>query len=354
MRKDVFRDKTENEFLILIWNAVLNALHRMAANRFWGGLFLNANSDEKQRQAKAKRNEPITADVQTRINWEREMRIPADSKRVERLTRLLMQSGEMKAEIIGRSLWGRPLRLLKTGEGPAWLLVGVHHAMEHLTAMLLLRCLDEARTRRPPAALWVLPMLNPDGTDFQIHGLQAAPELYRSVLPPGAVLQQRVWQSNGRGVDLNHNYDFGWDEYQALCETKKIRAGATLYAGEKPESEPETSALASVIRRSPPAGIITLHTQGEEIYYTGGGVRLSEAVKIAGVMAEITGYRLGEPDGTAAYGGLSDWATAKMGIPSFTVECGKGKNPLPDSAILGIYRRIRDIFWLNPPKSEKH
>ena len=64
------------------------------------------------------------------------------------------------------------------------------------------------------------------------------------------------------------------------------------------------------------------------------------------------------PEGAAAYGGLTDWAVGRLGIPSFTIECGEGKNPLPESAFPSAWREIRPLLfraplYAAPPEKQK-
>ena len=62
----------------------------------------------------------------------------------------------------------------------------------------------------------------------------------------------------------------------------------------------------------------------------------------------MTGYKPSHTDGTASYGGLTDWYINEYGKPSFTLECGKGENPLPISQILPIYTRLREVLFTFP------
>ena len=104
--------------------------------------------------------------------------------------------------------------------------------------------------------------------------------------------------------------------------------------------------LAGLVRLLRPDIILTLHTQGEEIYYDSPHATPSMH-KMAELLAEKTGYALGEAKGTAAYGGLTEWAV-RCGIPSFTFECGHGKNPLPQKDAPAIYKVMREAFYLAP------
>jgi g-D-glutamyl-meso-diaminopimelate peptidase len=150
-------------------------------------------------------------------------------------------------------------------------------------------------------------------------------------------------------VDLNHNYDAGFWEYKRIESSLGIEGGGpTRYAGEYPASEPETAALLSLLQLVSPSIILTLHTQGREIYYTAGDYALPRTASVARAMARHAGYRAEIPEGAAAYGGLTDFAVSRLGIPSYTIECGYGENPLPDKALAPIFAEVRKILWLAP------
>ena len=126
--------------------------------------------------------------------------------------------------------------------------------------------------------------------------------------------------------------------------------GKSKYSGEFPESEPEVSALCNFIRfnQEEIQGVISLHTQGEEIFYRSKGYEAPRSEFIAKRISRMTGYALSEADGTASYGGLTDWFIKEFGKPSFTVECGMGENPLPMSVKSGIYTRLREVLYTFP------
>ena len=61
-------------------------------------------------------------------------------------------------------------------------------------------------------------------------------------------------------------------------------------------------------------------------------------------IADAIGYELCEPSDLALYGGLSDYAGAVLGIPSFTIEVGLGENPLPISSLPSICEKLRPLL----------
>ncbi len=264
---------------------------------------------------------------------------------------------------IGYSILGRRLHSLSLGNGKkVRLYVATHHAMEWPTSVVLLRFISDICSRLNEEGetfskelknfleenrIIFIPMLNPDGVELQINGAKEGEILYeRQIKMNKGCKDFSLWQANARGVDLNHNYNAGFYEYKRIEKELEIDGPcATRYSGEHPESEPEVSALCNLIRALEVERIYTLHTQGEEIFYTSGDKELKKSLEIGRELERLSGYKLSRPEGAAAYGGLIDWAITKKDIPSFTIECGLGKNPLPPSDAKGIYEKIRDMLF---------
>ena len=285
---------------------------------------------------------------------------------MERLHSLADTYSFVTLSYIGTSILDRAIPVLHIGSGSRRVLyVGAHHGMEWLTSLVLTRFLEElcevVKEKKRVCGIYpcdlldgytlsVLPMLNPDGVEYQIHGVREDNPLRERLLAMnGGSEDFSSWQANARGVDLNHNYDAGFAEYKQLEKAQGISKGApTRYSGECAESEVEVAALCNLIRFSAPwKGIMTLHTQGEEIFAPPCKKEQTESVT-ARRLADLTGYRLVSAEGLAAYGGLSDWASERLSIPSFTMECGRGKNPLPITQISSVYATMRAALFLFP------
>ena len=268
---------------------------------------------------------------------------------------------------LGNSILGRGIPLLSVGRGKrTFMYVGAHHGMEWMTSLLLLRFVaelcDAYENDRAPygvcvpfllehCTLHVVPMLNPDGVEYQLHGVQPDDPLYERVLRMnGDSHDFSHWQANARGVDLNHNYDAGFAEYKRIEAENGIFEGApTRYSGEYPASEPEVAALCGFIGFSDDMrGLLSLHTQGREIYFEGRGKAPKHSYAVATKLAALCGYRLSRTEGMASYGGLTDWCVERLGLPAFTLECGKGKNPLPVSCFSSIYNEVREALFRFP------
>jgi g-D-glutamyl-meso-diaminopimelate peptidase len=267
---------------------------------------------------------------------------------------------DAQVTLLGRSILGRDIDCFKLGLGKKHIVVvGAHHATEYITASALydfLSFMQEKVTRGESFCninidfllqlftFWIVPCLNPDGVELHLNGVDQSPLAERQRrMSCGAGFAS--WQANARGVDLNHNYDAGFFEYKHIEAENRITPGNSRFAGEFPESEPETRALACFIRSLAPSIVVSLHTQGKEIYSQ---PRCERVDRAADRICKALAYRHEIPTGFAAYGGLCDYTGAVLGIPSFTVELGFGENPLPHSQLPSICDTVRKLLVLLP------
>lgn len=268
---------------------------------------------------------------------------------------------------LGKSIFDKNIPILRLGEGKKKILyLASHHGSEWITTGVLLRFINEycelyksnGNIERMPidrlyknTEITIIPMLNPDGVDLSVNGLDKTNVLYdRLVSMNGGSFDFSRWNANARGVDLNHNYNFGFFEYKQIENEQGIQNGApTRYSGEYPESEPETGYLCNYIRfQEDFCGAISLHSQGEEIYYRCGEYSPERAESIAKYFSGLCGYKVKKADGLAAYGGFTEWFIKEFDRPSFTFECGKGSNPLPIKDLSMIYLNLRKVLFEAP------
>ena len=65
---------------------------------------------------------------------------------------------------------------------------------------------------------------------------------------------------------------------------------------------------------------------------------------MAEILSSESGYALDVPVGLASGGGFKDWFVLEFDRPAFTVEIGKGKNPLPIEMAEEIYKKIEKML----------
>lgn len=250
-------------------------------------------------------------------------------------------------EIIGKSVMKKPIYCIKVGSGEKKLFInGAHHGLEYLTSAFIMKFLKEfadavskntdffgydAKEIAENVSLYAVPMVNPDGVDIAINGLDITNPYHQKLISSVGIHSfNKVWQSNARGVDINHNYNASWRVVKTKpCESK--------HAGPYSESEPETKAMVDFVRKSNFDVLIAFHSQGKEIYYDFDGITAENSRKLAEEMAKVSGYAVCTPTGSAAFGGCKDWFIKEFGKAGFTIEIGSGQNPLPMEKLNEIY-----------------
>lgn len=264
---------------------------------------------------------------------------------------------------VGRSCAGRDIIALKLGRPRNYtLFAAAFHGSEYITANVLLYFIEDLchaldngialsginviRGLDAGGVIFV-PLVNPDGCEISIHGAAGAGKCAANIarLCRGDFAH---WNANLRGVDINHNFDADWHSLRALERQNGIYGPAsTRYGGHNAESEPETRALCELCRNTDIRHAIALHSQGEVIYWGYNGYSTDKNRRMAEIMARSSGYALDVPQGLAAGGGFKDWFVKERGLPAFTVELGRGQNPLPAEHAASIYATVREMFTLS-------
>lgn len=261
---------------------------------------------------------------------------------------------------IGQSVLGRQILAMSIGNtSKTSLMAGAFHAQEWLTATLIIRYFEDAciafSQKKPlcgsvinlalsTRGLIAVPMVNPDGVQIALTGPLSAMHLCHSTQQ----IQTKspvLWQANANGVDINHNFDAGFTILRAMEKASGITSPSpSQYGGEFPNSEPETRAIVKLIRKYYVETLYAFHSQGEEIFYEYGINTPPKSVYIAKLIAQTSGYSLVKNGGLCSHGGCKDFFIEKYSRPGFTVEVGKGKNPLPISDLPSIYERLKQAM----------
>ncbi|NLY42582.1 MAG: LysM peptidoglycan-binding domain-containing protein [Clostridiaceae bacterium] len=278
---------------------------------------------------------------------------------------LKMRYPFIETGIAGQSVLGRNLYYIRLGRGPNQVFYNAaHHALEWITSPLLMKFAEDvasayAEGRRirgydvrdlwDRTSIYIMPMVNPDGVDLVLNGLSRDNPYYEQLLiwNDGRTNFSEVWQANIRGVDLNHNYDAAWELSKEAEERYGIFGpGPTRYSGPRPESEPESKAVADFTRNHNFRLVLAYHSQGEVIYWNFMNMAPEEALTIGQQLSRVSGYALDETYGIASYAGYKDWFIKEYRRPGYTIEVGRGKNPLPITQFDKIYEDNIELLLL--------
>ena len=268
----------------------------------------------------------------------------------------------IKKSVIGKSCLGHDIKALKIGNASAYCLIAAaFHGSERITSNVILAFIEhlcnailndseisglKARKALIGRGIIFVPCVNPDGCDISLLGAKAAGR-YAHHLSKLCKNDFKLWNANIRGVDLIHNFDAGWEELRELERKSGIYGPSpTRFGGYRPESEPETLALTTLCRKTKIRHVIAVHSQGEVIYWNYGNNQIPRSRKMAEIMATSSGYALDIPVGLSYGGGFKDWFINEFKRPGFTIEIGKGENPLPIEDTYKIYTKIEEMLML--------
>lgn len=237
------------------------------------------------------------------------------------------------------------------------------HGREYLNTLLAMKQLEHILEQYSTAAykgipyaklleqicFHILPMTNPDGVTISqrgVHGIRSEDlrkELkacYHNDLMQGYTQanENTYWsrfKANARGVDLNRNFDAGWEAFQGSNMPSFER-----YKGAAPASEIETRAILELAERNNAICVISYHSAGDLIYWDYGskGSVYEKDRELAKLAAGVTGYPM-EPtwQNETDAAGCSDYFVLKKGIAAITIENGAGTCPLSIDKFAAIW-----------------
>ena len=227
--------------------------------------------------------------------------------------------------VIGFSLFNNPILFFAVEKTPSPVIIvqSAIHAREYITAYLSLYLAEDFKKRGRKGKVYFIPIANPDGVKI-------------------ALAQNPLYKANGRGVDLNVNFDAGW----GTGEKNLNVAGAENYIGESPFSEPETKALRDFTLSVRPNATVSFHSKGEEIYYGYKDLASEKDERIACALGNASNYAVKKSTGSA--GGYKDWCVDKLKIPAFTVEVGSDglSHPIGKAALKDIADKNRETLMI--------
>lgn len=257
---------------------------------------------------------------------------------------------------IGNSVMGKDLLELEIGTGSRVMHInGSFHANEWITTPVIMRFLNQyalSVTNNIPirglsmlpyfhnTKLSLVPMVNPDGVNLVINGVDSAGEYRNSVLSINNGEQDfSNWKANINGVDLNNQFPARWE---VEVSRKPTSPSPRDYPGNEALSEPESIAMANLAKQRYFQKMNAFHTQGEVIFWGYDGLEPPISETIVNEYGRVSGYT--PVQYIDSYAGYKDWFIQEFQNPGYTVELGTGTNPLPIEQFPEIYEETLGIM----------
>lgn len=272
----------------------------------------------------------------------------------------------LQIRTIGHSVMGKPLYAIRLGQGPKEAFYsGAWHANEWITASVLMKFVEDmARAYAQKETLrgydieewwhrfsvWVMPMVNPDGVELSLLGIDCSHPYYQEVMAINNGTHNFTgWTANIRGVDLNHQWPALWEEE---AKTSPKAPAPRHYGGRHPLSEPEAQAVYEFTNERNFLGVLAYHAQGQEIFWGFQHMEPKGSEEIVRRMQTVSTYT---PIHTAdSFAGYKDWFIQQYRRPGYTIEVGIGVNPVPLAQFDMIYNQNQPILLEAPLLFEQY
>lgn len=259
---------------------------------------------------------------------------------------------------IGQSVLGKNLYTIQIGRGSKKVMYNAsHHANEWITTPVLLKFAEEylkayifmasiggfsATELFNTVTIDMVPLVNPDGVDLVTGALDKNTSAYQKAEVIAAdypsIAFPSGWKANIRGTDLNLNYPAGWENAREIKFAQGFTSPAPRdFVGTEPLSAPESRAMANYTRENNFRLTLSYHTQGEVIFWKYLDYMPPNAFDIGVQLSNASGYSLETTPPESAYAGYKDWFIQTYNLPGYTIEAGRGVNPLPISDFNEIY-----------------
>ena len=255
------------------------------------------------------------------------------------------------------SILGRTIPIISIGEGKTNVFyIGGEFASDSLTPFLLMKFVRDISSLYSERAsvfgfpveyilknykFTVLPMLNPDGREYCIYGVDNAnPIKDRLIAMNNGESDFKSWRGNARGVLLSCNYGVEETEY---------------------ELEQEVGSLCNYLKYGLTPDMIFVFSgsieQKDQIYYADGEVENKSAIALSQMSSIKRSFRKTEKPELL----LADWAIANLNCRAFSIELeilGRSgsisKNGLAEDLYFTKYAALRKLLFCSPLLSKIH
>lgn len=207
------------------------------------------------------------------------------------------------------------------------------------------------------AAIHTSILTNPDGYDLVTQGPKSiVTKKVSELLSKISNKDYAKYKASATGVDLNRNfasqfYDLAkmvWSNpWGSSKKTIKMayKPSSEFFGGKVEASEPETQALSKYIDTTSLDGLLSLHSQGNIIYYDRmhlGNEYNARALKYGNLMGKITGYKVMKPNyALTAYGYLGDYFANATFNPAITLETTVSTLPTSISRYVSTFNVVK-------------
>lgn len=261
----------------------------------------------------------------------------------QRISNLSTNYAKVSDDIIGYSVLGNPIKVIKIGTGDIhYLFSSGLHARENINPVITLWMAEHLVKNRSDhlknITLHIIPLVNPDGYDLALN-------------PKNHSIFGDNWEgadlkSNYNGIDLNRNFP-------TKINGSRVEGTPGLEGYPGLSIEPETKALINYMDLYDFSAYVDLHSRGECIYwdnaYSPTEKRQAES-RLVSNLTKILGYykmpAVSKSKKSYSFGYATDYFTYFKSEHAFTLETGDIYTKLPtkdDDRFNKAFQQIKDL-----------
>lgn len=251
----------------------------------------------------------------------------------------------LSLDLIGYSVEGRDLTLIKLGKGEKKIILcASHHAREYITSSYLMKLTEQyakiyssqydqnnygdynVKNLLDQITVYIVPMVNPDGVNLVINGIDSVSN-QESVAAMAMIKKTyKEWKANINGVDLNRQYPAQWaKKYDEIG-----KPASESFKGESYATEPEVKAMMELSRDNDFILSASFHTKGNVIFWADSATvyLIPGAKEITNRLSKLTKYKMMPiSEKPEVYGaGYENWFRLEFLRPSFCIELTPSNN----------------------------
>ena len=254
-----------------------------------------------------------------------------------------------------------------------FIVVYTQHGSEHINTQLAMRQIEYILTTWTNGGSYgdktfsdifsnvcfhIIPMANPDGVTISQLGVEGLrTESAKTVVnlcyeldkEHGKVYgsfedYETKFKANANGVDLNKNFNAGWEE----MDNNVNYPSTDGYKGTGAVSEPETQAIVSLAETYPISAVIGVHSPGDRIIWNYGaeGEVLNAGKNLAETLKALTKYGMVQESHYTkrVAGGMAEYFVSERNLPALSIMTGGGTLPVSMSYFADIFGRNLNVI----------
>lgn len=263
----------------------------------------------------------------------------------------------LKVDICSRTVLGRGIFSFSVGSfSNSVIIAGGFEGSDEISPLLLYMFIEDIcrsiktksdfcsvniRRALSQLGITVIPSVNPDGREINLHGESAAKSL-RKALARSGYTDFTLWNGNANGIEIGKNFSFNFQKHKEKeTENNLLSSSENDCCGKYPESELETKALTRLCRVRSFRQCLSVSSGEGTLITAPDNIKIPESELMSKIISQGCFYPM-LPDSSEDICGFPGWFSKEFSKPGFELKAGESDSTYNDSE--KIYERVKEAF----------